>query len=141
MENNKRGWAALTTGKFPMIKDPKPINRRLNDIMENTKENDYCSILTDEEEEQIVEHLKNRSHCLQGFTRAELTVLIMNVFKTRKAAIGKFHRSCMPFSLYFSTTKYRPHLTFSSQEISIFQKPPFWGRLTCIDKFCSIQSF
>ena len=46
---------------FPLIKDVKTINRRLDGVVENKKEREYCSILTVDEEIQIVDHIKNRN--------------------------------------------------------------------------------
>lgn len=60
-ENNKRGWAALKTGMFPLVNDPKTINRRLDGVVKNEKEREYCSVLTVDEENQIVDHIKNKN--------------------------------------------------------------------------------
>ena len=61
IENNKRGWAAKATGLFPLIRDVKTINRRLDGLVKNQQEKDYCSILTDDEEHQIVDFIKKRT--------------------------------------------------------------------------------
>ena len=60
-ENTKRGYAALKTGQFPLIKDPKSINKRLDGLVINGKEKEYCSVLTVDEESQIVDHIKNKN--------------------------------------------------------------------------------
>ena len=60
-ENRKRGWAALKTGMFPLVNDPKTINRRLDGVVKNEQEREYCSVLTVNEENQIVEHIKNKN--------------------------------------------------------------------------------
>ena len=60
-EHNYRGYAALGTGLFPLIKDVKTINRRLDGVVENKKEREYCSVLTIDEETQIVDHIKNKN--------------------------------------------------------------------------------
>ena len=60
-ENNKRGWAAINSGMFPMIKDLRTINKRLDGVIVTGKEKEYCSIFTVEEEESIVGHIKNKN--------------------------------------------------------------------------------
>ena len=64
-ENNKRGWAACNSGLFPLIKDRRTINKRLDGDVITGKEKEYCTILTDEEEETVVCHAKNMSCYLQ----------------------------------------------------------------------------
>lgn len=59
--NNKRGWAAINSGLFPLIKDLRTINKRLDGIIVTGKEKEYCSIFTVEEEESIVQHIKNKN--------------------------------------------------------------------------------
>ena len=68
-ENNKRGWAAINSGKFPLIKDLRTINKRLDGVIETGKEKQYCSIFTVEEEESIVRHVKNKNRytCCKNF--------------------------------------------------------------------------
>ena len=90
-ENKCRGWKALNTGRFPLIKNPKTINRRLDGVVINEKEREYCSIITIDEENQIVDHLKNKNRALQGMGRFELTRLIIHVLKVRKYGLKKFH--------------------------------------------------
>ena len=31
--NNKRGWAAINSGKFPLIKDTRTINKRIDGVI------------------------------------------------------------------------------------------------------------
>ena len=59
--NNKRGWAAINTGKFPLVKDLRTINKRLDGVVETGKEKEYCTIFTTEEEESIVCYIKNKN--------------------------------------------------------------------------------
>ena len=48
--SNVRGWAALKTAHFPLIKDAQIINSCLDGFVKNSCEREYCSILTIEEE-------------------------------------------------------------------------------------------
>lgn len=98
-ENGKRGWAALKTGQFPLVGDVKTINRRLDGDVTHDEEKSYCSILTNDEEVQVVRHIKNRNRCLQGLNRAEITTLIIHVLKVRQLGLQKFHgRKLKPLS-------------------------------------------
>ena len=98
-KNGKRGWAALRTGKFPLIKYVKTINRRLDGEVVHDEEKSYCSILTKDEELQIVRHIKNRNRCIQGLNRAEITTPIIYVLKVRQLVLQKFYgRKLKPLS-------------------------------------------
>ena len=59
--NEARGWAALKTGMFPLIKDARSVNSRLDGGVQNGAEREYCSILTNKEEEAVVRHVKNKN--------------------------------------------------------------------------------
>ena len=60
-DNDKRGWAAVSSGLFPLVKDGRAINRRLDDVVKTGKERQYCSILTHDEEMQLVSFVKNKN--------------------------------------------------------------------------------
>ena len=47
-ENGARGYAALKTGQFPLIKDRETINKRLDGNIVTGEERAYCTILTSE---------------------------------------------------------------------------------------------
>ena len=83
IENNARGYKALSTGLFPLIKDKATINRRLDKKVTTGKEKEYCTILTTEEEESLVSFVKNKNRCLQGINKADLTALILDVLRIR----------------------------------------------------------
>ena len=53
-------------------------------------EQQYCCILTNEEEESIVRFVKNNSRCLQGINTSELTTLILDIIKIRDYANKKY---------------------------------------------------
>ena len=61
IENNARGYKALSTGLFPLIKYKATINNRLDNKVITGKEKEYCSILTNEEEESLVRFVKNKN--------------------------------------------------------------------------------
>ena len=63
--NGKRGWAAVSSGLFPLIKDGRAINRRIDGKVENGNEHGYCSILTKNEEEQLVAYVKNKNRYIE----------------------------------------------------------------------------
>jgi len=83
-ENSKRGWAALKTGKFTLIKDPRTINSRLDNNVKTGAERDYCSILTSKEEESLVRRLKNKNRAYQAMDRKKIEELVIKILKLRK---------------------------------------------------------
>ena len=72
-ENNKRGQAALKTGKFPLIKDKGIIDRRLDGKLKNLKK-DHLRILSPDEENEIVCYIKNKNRA-QSDTATSLSAL------------------------------------------------------------------
>lgn len=59
--NDCRGYLAIKSGEFPLIRDARTINKRLDSKIETGEEKRYCSILTDKEELSLVRYLKNRN--------------------------------------------------------------------------------
>ena len=57
--NNKRGWAAINSGKFPLIKDLRTINKRIDGVIITGNEKECCSIFTKDEEESLVCYIRN----------------------------------------------------------------------------------
>ena len=57
-ENGKKGYAALQTGNFPLTKDRGTIDHRLIKNVNSKKE--HLRILAPEEEQSIVEFIKNK---------------------------------------------------------------------------------
>ena len=53
-------------------------------------EKQYCSILTNEEEESIVRFVRNKNCCLQGINKRKLTTLILDIIKIRDYANKKY---------------------------------------------------
>ncbi|XP_047131042.1 uncharacterized protein LOC124810350 isoform X2 [Hydra vulgaris] len=76
IDHSVRGFKALKTGLFPLVKDRETINRRLDRIIKNGKERRYCSLFTLEEKEAVVKYVKNRNRSLQGINKTELTKLL-----------------------------------------------------------------
>ena len=58
-ENGKKGYAALQTGNFPLIKDRGTIDRTLIKNVNSKKE--HLRILAPEEEQSVVEFIKNKN--------------------------------------------------------------------------------
>ena len=80
-ENGKRGYTALKTGQFPLIKDRKTINQRLDGKIFTGEEKWYCKTLTSEEENMIIQFLKNKNRCMQAINKKELEKLILDVLR------------------------------------------------------------
>ena len=59
--NNKRGWAAINSGRFPLIKDLRTINKRIDCVVVTGNEKEYCSIFTKDEEESLVCYIRNKN--------------------------------------------------------------------------------
>ena len=57
---------------FPLIKSRSTIDSRLDGKVVTGSEKQYCSILTDEEEESVVRFVRNKNRCLQGINKREL---------------------------------------------------------------------
>ena len=83
-ENNRRGWAAINSGLFPLIKDLRTINKRLDGEIRSGEEKNYCSILTNEEEISVVRFLKNKNCCFQGLNKLKTTKMILNILGLRQ---------------------------------------------------------
>ncbi|XP_066924340.1 uncharacterized protein [Clytia hemisphaerica] len=81
--NGKKGYSALKTGRFPLIKDRGTIDRRLKEKKINSKK-EHQRILTPEEERSVVEFAKNKNRCHQGISRRDITNLIIDVLKIRQ---------------------------------------------------------
>ena len=59
--SNKRGWVAINSGKFPLIKDLRTINKRIDDVIVTGNEEEYSSIFTKKEEESLVCYIRNKN--------------------------------------------------------------------------------
>ena len=77
----KKGYAALQTGNFPLIKDRGTIDHRLIKNVNSKKE--HLRILAPEEERSIVEFIKNKNRGHQGVLRNHVTKLILHVLRIR----------------------------------------------------------
>ena len=80
-ENSCRGHVALKTGRFPPIKDRETFNRRMDGKIVNGREKSYCTILTNFEEQSIVNFVKNKNRCMLGLSKKELEKLILDVLR------------------------------------------------------------
>ena len=80
-QHNCRGYSA---GKlFPLIKDRRTIDKRLDGKIVTGEEKSYCSVLTLAEEEILVEYIKNKNRAYQGINKATLTEIIIKILKIR----------------------------------------------------------
>ena len=61
-ENNCKGFAAISAGVCPDIKDPRTINRRLSAELSTGNEKDYGKVLTND---LLVQFRKKKSQALQ----------------------------------------------------------------------------
>nr|XP_047144367.1 uncharacterized protein LOC124817938 [Hydra vulgaris] len=83
LDHNVQGYKALKTGLYPLVKDKEIINRRLDRKIKNGQECHYCTIFMLEEEESVVNHVKNRNRSLEGTNKAELTKLLLDILKIK----------------------------------------------------------
>jgi hypothetical protein len=83
LEHGKRGYAALKTGLFPLIKDRETINTRLDGKIITGQERSYCTILTQEEEHSIVEFVKTKNRCMQALKKSDVEKLILDTLRIR----------------------------------------------------------
>ena len=84
-----KGYAAIKTGLFPMIMDARTINRRLSCTPLNKRivpgsEKQHLRLLTTQEEEMLVQHMKNRNRACMGMTKKEVEDMILDMLKMRK---------------------------------------------------------
>ena len=60
-DNDCSGYAALSSGKFPLIKDPRTINKRLDADIEEAKMYEDRQVLTVEQEKALVQYVINKN--------------------------------------------------------------------------------
>ena len=90
-DNNCRGFKALKTGNFPLIKSPNTINNHLDaKVAHPDKSKDYCSILTSDEEEVLVKLMVSKNLAKQPFNRKDATKFIFTMLKLRQ----QINRNC-----------------------------------------------
>ena len=68
VEKNCRGYSAVKSGLFPLIKDRRTIDKRLDGKSGTGDEKEYCSVVTISEEKA-----KNKNRCLQQINGKEVT--------------------------------------------------------------------
>lgn len=88
IENNCKGYAAINSGKFPLIRDPRTINRRLlstpvTQRITTGDEKKHLRLLTSNEEECLVKYMINKNRACQGLSRGEVEKLIIDMIKIR----------------------------------------------------------
>ena len=88
-EHDVRGYSAIKSGLFPLVKNRRTIDKRLDGKVITGSEKVYCSILTPDKEESVVTYIKNKNRSYQGVNKADLTKVILNVLKVRQHANRK----------------------------------------------------
>lgn len=82
-EHNVRGGFVIRNGICKLIKDKRSINKRLDGLSKLRKTREDSRILTVNEEEALVRHLKNKNRAMQGMNRKETTDLIKKMLLLR----------------------------------------------------------
>ena len=98
-EHGKRGFSAISSGMFPLVKSEKTINKRLDGKIKTGREKEYCSILTADEESDLVRHLGNKNRCFQALNKKEVTALVFSILEYRQTCRKTFkYRRVTPLS-------------------------------------------
>ena len=83
-ENDCKGYQALSTGLFPLVKSPLTINMYLTQKNKSPSEaREYCSVLTVEEESVLVKFLVSKNRAYQPMNRKDCTKYILAMLKLR----------------------------------------------------------
>ena len=84
-DNNCRGYKALSTGDFPLIKSHNTINNHLDGKVPPPNQcEDYCKVISFEEEELLVETMINKNRACQSFNRKDATRFMISMLKIRR---------------------------------------------------------
>ena len=96
--NHCSAVAALNTGKFPGV-NRVSLWRRLNGKVQHGKEREYCRILTSDEENSLVNYIKNCNRAYQPLNRKTVTQVIINILIAREANNKRLrYRNCTKLS-------------------------------------------
>ena len=90
-DNNCHGWKAVMSGQFPLIKDERTVNKRLDGLLGVGDEKEHCQVLTNLEEKTIVAHIQNRNRSLNPMGHKVVTELIFRCLQVRKHIRQKSH--------------------------------------------------
>jgi hypothetical protein len=82
-ENNCKGKKALSTGKFTNIGDYRAINAALERGTSSHFSGSKNTILTLDEEQSLVAHIRNKNRAGQGLKRKDITKLICDILTIR----------------------------------------------------------
>ena len=96
----------MASGLFAMLKDPRMINRRIQDNgnyqgasqILTGDEKEYCHVLTKEEEKSFVNYLLNRNRCGQGLNEKQAEGVVLNILRTRDTVNKKGGRKFIGLS-------------------------------------------
>ena len=80
-----RGYAALRTGEFPLLKSGRNVNRYLDNKQDPSAKSEYCSVLTIEEERLLVKMFIMKARAYQPFNRKHACKYVVSMLKLRKS--------------------------------------------------------
>ena len=130
--NNCRGSAAISAGVCPKIKSRITIDKRLDGVLPIGKEKEYCQVLTNAEEDLLVQFVKHKCQALQPTKRRELNQIIIKMLKLRAATNKKMKggRKYIPLSDSAKSALSRGHVgrafcvRFDMKHADITQRHP-----------------
>lgn len=83
--NNCRGYKALSTGMFPLVKSPITINKILDGKSQHpSRSREYCSVLTLEEEAVLVSFIVNKARAYQPVNRKIIEEKVLTLLRLRE---------------------------------------------------------
>ena len=80
-----RGYAALKTGYFPLVKCGRTVNKYLDKKQDPSASSEYCSILTVEEERLLVKMFVMKAQAYQPFNRKHACKYVVSMLKLRNS--------------------------------------------------------
>ena len=84
-DNSCRGFKALSSGRYPLVKSPNTINNQLDGVTPPPRHSkDYCSVITIDEEDTLVQTIVSKNRANQSFTRKDAIRFIVSMLKTRQ---------------------------------------------------------
>ena len=84
-EQRCRGFKAISSGLFPLIKDPRTINKYIDGVLTLETVKQYCSILTDQEEQMLLKTIINKARSYQPMKRKDSRAFALQMLQVRDA--------------------------------------------------------
>ena len=136
-ENNCRGSAAIKSGLFQLIKDPRTINKYLDGEIKIGHTKEYCSILNVDEEDQIVRYVKNKNRYMQGINKRELSAIIFKTLRLQKQFYKRAgYRKALKLSCNAENALEENKLTLLLGQACQTQRFNFEKTRKCFNKSC-----